>query len=221
MKERLHVFASFRFRGSFYMIDIDENRKTKDSLIIRTIDADRVDFYKKYIIDHQFRVADTCLKAADRIGMSMEDRYFLIQEALLHDVGKFFVPEDLLMKKGPLKEREFEKLKNHARLGAEYLESRHFTEDILRAVRHHHERYDGRGYPDGIKGEDIPLNSRIIAVADACDAMIYGRNYRVPVSRDCALGELEANASSQFDPYVIHAFKTLLKEREETVECSR
>jgi len=221
LKERAKLFASFRFKGSFYMIDIDVNRRTKDSLAIKAIDVARAGFYKKYIVDHQFRVADTCLKIADSIGMSREDRYFLIQEALLHDVGKFFVPEDLLMKRGPLKEEEYEKLKDHARLGAGYLEGRHFTEDITRAVRHHHERYDGQGYPDGLKGEDIPTNSRIIAVADAFDAMTFGRNYKASVSQDRALRELERNASSQFDPDVVHAFKTILKEREEMMECLR
>ncbi|WP_273701802.1 HD-GYP domain-containing protein [Tepidanaerobacter acetatoxydans] len=217
---RAKLFASFLFKGSFYLIDI-ENEKIKDSLVIKTIDAAKAGFYKKYLIDHQFRVADTCLKMADSIGMGREDSYFLVQEALLHDVGKFFVPESLLIKKGSLSKDEFEKLKDHARLGAEYLEGRHFPEDITQAVRHHHERYDGQGYPDGLKGEKIPLSSRVIAVADAYDAMTYGRSYKAPMSQKSALMELEKNTSSQFDPNVVRAFKSLLEEREAVLECLR
>ena len=221
MKKRAKLFASFLFKGSFYIIDIDENRKTRDSLVIKAIDDEKAGFYKKYLTDHQFRVADVCFKIADRIGMSSEEKYFLAQEALLHDIGKFFVSEDLLMKKGPLKEEEYKKIKDHAILGAEYLERKHFAEGIIRAVRHHHERYDGQGYPDGLKGEKIPINSRIIAVADAFDAMTYGRDYKTPMSQNRVLRELEANALSQFDPNVVRAFKSLLEEREAVLECSR
>jgi two-component system cell cycle response regulator len=125
--------------------------------------------------------------------------------ARFHDIGKVAVPEEVLRKPGPLDDREWRLMACHAEWGAELLRHLPECETIAQIVRHHHERYDGGGYPDGLKGDQIPVGSRIITVCDAYDAMISDRPYRRALPRRDALNELRDGAGEQFDPAAVAA----------------
>ena len=126
--------------------------------------------------------------------------------ALLHDVGKIGVPDNVLRKPTALSEGEWAVMKRHPEFGARIIAGIPFLEDVARIVRHHHERWDGMGYPDGLKGDRIPLGARIFAVGDSFDAMTSDRPYRPGLSKEEALTELERNIGTQFHPAVAKAF---------------
>jgi putative nucleotidyltransferase with HDIG domain len=143
---------------------------------------------------------------ARRIGLDKERVSILRLGALLHDVGKLAVPSSVLLKRGPLTEAEFGQMRRHPMAGARMLQTLGAPEMILPVVRHHHERWDGTGYPDGRKGEEIPLEARILCIADSFDAMTSTRPYRAPKLPDEAMAELERCAGTQFDPELVEAF---------------
>jgi HD-GYP domain-containing protein (c-di-GMP phosphodiesterase class II) len=124
----------------------------------------------------------------------------------LHDVGKIGVPESVLQKTGRLTPEEFEQIKKHPEIGARILRDVPQLEDILPGVLHHHERYDGRGYPAGLAGENIPLMGRIICLADCFDAMTSSRTYRKALPLEVALTEIRRCAGTQFDPVLSDEF---------------
>lgn len=126
--------------------------------------------------------------------------------SLLHDVGKIGIPDKILTKKTKLTKKEYEVLKQHTIIGEQILSPMKEIESTFDIIRHHHENFDGTGYPDGLKGNDIPMSSRIIAVCNAYDDMISERPYRKPLTKEAALKELEDNKSSQFDPVIVDAF---------------
>lgn len=192
----------------------DSCGKCGNSTVIKTLDEDKIDFYNEYLIKHQFRVAELCLKTADFLGLSRERTSLLIQCALFHDVGKFFIPEGLLMKKGPLTEEEYEDVKKHVELGASYLVQKHFNEELVKIIRHHHERFDGKGYPDGLSGDGIPYLSQILAVCDAFDAMTCGRHYKKPMNEETSIKEILSKSGRQFAPEIADAFISLFMKRE-------
>lgn len=138
--------------------------------------------------------------------------------ALLHDIGKVEVPEKILGKPGRLTPEEYEIVKVHPEAGALMVEDDPELYDLLSAVvpiiRHHHERWDGAGYPDGLAGEEIPMNARIAAVADAYDVMVAGRYYQPALPGEAAIAELERTAGSQFDPAPARALVAVRRKRE-------
>jgi len=136
----------------------------------------------------------------------------LLAGILLHDIGKIFTPKDILYKPGPLTDDEWEVMRRHPVDGAEVLQQIANLEEMACNVRHHHERYDGAGYPDRLKGEQIPLGARIAAVVDAFDAMISDRPYRKALTVDEAIKELKRCQGTQFDPQVVDAVITLYEE---------
>lgn len=180
--------------------------------ILKVISPYEADFYEKNLITHQKNVARLCTKAAKYMDLEQESVSELIQAALLHDIGKIFIPADVFMKDGRLSFDEYELVKYHAAIGALYLKIRGFPESITDAVKHHHERYDGAGYPAGLKGDSIPFFARILAVCDAADAMLAGRYYRAPISRKLVIDELLKNSRSQFDPDVVKAVIPIISE---------
>lgn len=182
--------------------------------IIRIIQPEYADFYERYIINHQVTVTRLCESVAFRLNLPYEDKILLIQSALLHDIGKFSISEKSLLQKRKLTSTEFKEIKNHAILGASYLKGRGFSDDIVETVKFHHERYDGRGYPNGLKGKKVPYLSRILSICDSFDAMISGRHYKEALPPDDAIKELEKNSGSQFDPDIASQFIILLKEKE-------
>lgn len=179
-------------------------RKTKEiegmSLhVVQTL-ADAIDAKDAYTKGHSGRVAEYSREIAKRAGYSFESQEEIYMMGLLHDVGKIGVPDAVINKPGKLTDEEFEKIKTHPGRGAKILQNIEEMPKLFIGARWHHERYDGRGYPDGLSGEEIPEEARIIAVADAYDAMTSNRSYRGVISQDVVKEELEKGAGTQFDP---------------------
>ncbi|WP_051962896.1 HD domain-containing phosphohydrolase [Mesoaciditoga lauensis] len=168
--------------------------------------------YNVYTKGHSERVAECSRNIAKMMGMDEEAQRKIHQAGLLHDVGKIFVPLEILNKNGKLTSEEYNEIKKHPIIGAELIEEGAQLKNISKIVRHHHERWDGKGYPDGLKGEEIPLESRIMAVCDTFDAMTSDRPYRKALSEEMALEEIEKNAGKQFDPAVVEVFLKMQKE---------
>jgi diguanylate cyclase (GGDEF)-like protein len=166
--------------------------------------AKAVDARDVYSGSHSERVADLAVRVAERMNLSQELVELTRLAASLHDLGKLAIPEEILRKPGPLTDPERLVLERHPQIGYRMLESLGVT-PVAEWVLHHHERWDGTGYPDGLHGEDIPLGARIIFVADAFDAMTNDRVYRSKLSVEAALEELEACAGTQFDPEAVSA----------------
>jgi putative nucleotidyltransferase with HDIG domain len=143
---------------------------------------------------------------ARRIGLDKERVSILRQGALLHDVGKLAVPSSVLLKRGPLSEVEVGQMRRHPAAGARMLETLGAPATILPVVLHHHERWDGAGYPAGSRGEEIPLEARVLCIVDSFDAMTSTRPYRAPRRPDEAWDELQRCAGTQFDPELVEAF---------------
>lgn len=144
-----------------------------------------------------------------RLGLSPRQADILHIAGHLHDIGKIGVPEAILKKRGPLTSSEFRRIKEHPRIGADIVApvtALSGSNGIARMILHHHERFDGRGYPDGLRGRDIPLGARIIAVADSLSAMLQNRPYRESMTFAEAVEEIRGCAGTQFDPDAVTAF---------------
>lgn len=159
-----------------------------------------------YLDGHAVKVAEHAARIAQRLRLPIYEVKRLRHAALLHDLGRPAVPLEILLQRSPLSEEEFERVKSHPLEGASRLEEVSYLSDMAEAVRHHHEYYDGGGYIDGLKGETIPLSARILAVADAYDAMVHPRPWRDAKTHEAALAELRENAGRQFDPEIVEHF---------------
>lgn len=178
--------------------------------------AAAIDAKDPYTKGHSERVAETSVALAQELNLSGRDIENIEYTALLHDIGKIGIADNILGKKSSLTNKEFAIIKEHTIMGAKIIEPVDFLKDSYEAIYHHHERHNGKGYPDGIKSEDIPISARIIAVADAYDAMGSDRPYRKKLNKDKILRELKDQSGKQFDPEVVKAFISVLKrEREE------
>jgi len=163
---------------------------------------------------HSERIAHYAARIAQELGLKRKEIELIRQTGLIHDVGKIFLPEDVLTARGELEPAQQAAMMSHPLLSYEVLGKSGAPEDILLAVRHHHEWYGGGGYPDGLRGQDIPLAARILAVADAFEAMTAGRFYRARRSIEEAAGELSQGKGTQFDPTVVDAFLKRLEKEE-------
>ncbi len=168
--------------------------------------AETIEMRDHYTGGHTRRVQIYADAMCQEIGLSEEDRGALKLASSLHDIGKIGIDDHILRKPGLLSEAEFAEIRRHSEYGAEILAHVKGLRHVVPIVRHHHERYDGQGYPDGLLGEEIPFLARIITVADAFDAMIIDRPYRDALPLQQALEELELNKKLQFDPLVVEAF---------------
>jgi energy-coupling factor transport system substrate-specific component len=168
-----------------------------------------------YTHGHTERVTNYSLAIARQMAadgtLQMTNNFMdnLYIAGLLHDIGKIAVPESILNKTGQLTEEEYAVMKLHTIKGAEIVKPLSLHKEVLHGIKYHHERYDGKGYPDGLKGDEIPMTAAIIAVADAFDAMTSNRPYRSALTIDEARNRLERNAGSQFDPSVVHSLLSL------------
>ena len=168
--------------------------------------AKAIDFRDRYTHGHSERVAEFSAAIARELGLSDAEVEVVQRAATLHDVGKIGVHDAVLNKPGRLSDEEFDLIRSHAAKGYEILRGAPSFEPLMPGIRHHHERYDGKGYPDGLAGENIPLIARIIGAADAYDAMTSDRIYRKALPATEARRELLRNAGTQFDPSVVRAF---------------
>nr|WP_276531799.1 HD-GYP domain-containing protein [Brevibacillus invocatus] len=163
-----------------------------------------------YTAGHTERVAQYALAIYDQMGE--EHKHLLPRDdlryaGLLHDIGKVAIPDHILLKEGKLTKEEYERIKLHPTIGADMVEQIESLAHVSSGVRYHHERWDGRGYPKQLKGEEIPLIARILAVADTFDAMISTRSYKQAVSPRAAYEEILRCSHTQFDPNVVSFFK--------------
>jgi putative nucleotidyltransferase with HDIG domain len=161
---------------------------------------------------HLCQVAAYTQMLAHRLQLPPCEADLATLAGLLHDIGKIAVPDEILVKPGRLTDQELHTVTQHAQWGAEILSRTGGFDAIHDAVCHHHEWFDGRGYPAGINGAEIPLVSRMIAIADAFDTMTAPRPYRKSVSLECALQELERSAGMQFDPELVAEFVAMVRE---------
>lgn len=160
----------------------------------------------EYTGGHSARVAEYSYRVARALKLDDAQAQLVYTAAALHDIGKIGVRDSVLAKPGPLEPAEWEHIRRHPVLGEKILSPIKLLAPVLPVVRHHHERYDGRGYPDGLAGEAIPLFARIVSIADAFEAMTSHRPYRPALPVTAALAELEANGGSQFDPELVKVF---------------
>ncbi len=204
----IHTIELVRLRRS---LRDEVKKKTREKLqeqernerlsiqVVRTL-ANAIDAKDTYTNGHSARVADYSREIAKRYGYTESQQNDIYMMGLLHDVGKIGVPDAVINKPAKLTDDEFEVIKNHPVMGARILRSITEMPKLSTGARWHHERIDGRGYPDGLHGQDIPEEARIIAVADAYDAMTSRRSYRDVMAQDVVRSEIEKGSGTQFDP---------------------
>lgn len=162
---------------------------------------------------HSLRAARLAGDVAEAIGLTPERAQFVRAAAQIHDIGKLFIPRQILDKPGPLNSREWEEMQRHPETGYE-LVHRHVPAEAARIVLMHHERFDGTGYPNAVSGKRIPLEARVLQVADAFDAITSVRPYQPALPVDYAVSELNRYAGTQFDPEAVHAIVALSRRPE-------
>ena len=165
-----------------------------------------------YTSGHAARVEEYSVRLAEAYGLPLDKIESIKTAALLHDIGKIAINDNILNKADRLTREEYEEIKKHPSIGADIISKMDFFKDITIYVRHHHERYDGKGYPDGLVGDDIPIEASILAIADSYDAMTSNRSYRKALTKEEALKEIEVNAGTQFHPLLADVFVCTMKD---------
>lgn len=184
-------------------------RQTQQAMIAM---ADAIDARDAYTAEHSHRVATLAKRIAEVAGLKDHEIERVEMAARVHDIGKIGIGNDSLHKGGPLSDDEWEVMRRHPVIGEQLLRPyRQFRHEAA-IVRHHHERWDGKGYPDKIRAHQIPIGARIIAVADTFDAMTSSRPYRAALSREVAIEEIRNNAITQFDPQIVASFLEVMEE---------
>ena len=193
-----------RVRSLLRTKDLTDHLVSIEAVVValaRTVEA-----RDHYTEQHLRRVADRAVEVARRVGMSEREIEGVRLGGLLHDLGKIAVPDSVLLKPGPLDRAEFALVRKHPEAGAEIVRPLRAFEGPEPAVLHHHEHFDGTGYPYGLRGEAIPLAARVVAVADAFDAMTTDRPYRAALSQATAFQRLEDGRGEQWDPDAVDSF---------------
>ena len=212
MKKPNNVFQLPTFSSALGLLSMaveidklkDANAKMAESMARTILKA--LDCKDHYTFGHSMRVAYFSLVTGRELGLDEQAIKDLELSAMFHDIGKIGTPDGVLNKPSRLTEEEFSVMKQHPELSYTILSEYPIFEKVARDARYHHERYDGRGYPEGLKGEDIPLHARIILIADTFDAMTSTRVYRKGLSHEVAFEELRQFTGSQFDPKCVEAF---------------
>jgi len=192
-----------------YLLRVKERKALLNSImqIVKIMEAK-----DPYIAGHSVRVAEYSEKIARKLRLNEYNVEILINLANLHDIGKIQIDLSILNKPGRFYKSDWEEVKKHPEVGYGIVREIVFLKDVAKAILYHHERIDGRGYPSGIKGDEIPLFAKILAVADAYDAMTTDRSYRPAMTKKGAIKELRVNAGTQFDKKIIKAMIEVLKE---------
>jgi putative nucleotidyltransferase with HDIG domain len=190
----------------------EEINKLNDGLLDTL--AEIIDLRDPYVLGHSKRVTSYAIKIAERMGLNPKQVEHIRKGSLLHDVGKLGISMDILAKPGALTSLEYEKIKSHPEIGARVLEINPSLRILIPIVRHHHEFYNGKGYPDGISGRQIPIEAHVVSVADAIEAMASDRPYRKARTTQYILNELKKFSGIQFDPKVVEQAIKLLESEE-------
>lgn len=212
------VAMAIRNAQLFQELKLELDRKYRLFIHTTVALAAAIDAKDHYTHGHTARVTDLTLKLAEKFREKnrklVNDKFIeqLHVSSLLHDIGKIGIPESILNKEGPLNAEEQRKMHEHPVIGEVILRPISELEDAIQGVKHHHERYDGSGYPDGLKGSQIPLIASLISVADAFDAMITDRPYRKAFSKPEAIAEIKRTSGKQFDPQIAASFIELFEE---------
>jgi putative nucleotidyltransferase with HDIG domain len=206
-----------------YRASVQERINITEKAHRETIEALAVAINAKDEVTHEhvLRVQIYAAGVARLLGCNDAEVEALRAGALLHDIGKIAVPDYVLNKPGKLTAAEFETMKSHTIIGAQILGRVEFPYPVVPVVRHHHERWDGRGYPDGLKGEDIPLTARILSVVDCFDAVREDRQYRMGMTREQAINLIMEGSGTQYDPRVVGTFLTHLPQFEAEIQAHR
>jgi putative nucleotidyltransferase with HDIG domain len=217
------ILVAIYFGHRRYRVSVDERIEGMEKAHRETIEALAVTINAKDEVTHEhvMRVQIYAAGVARLLGCSQAEIEALKAGALLHDVGKIAVPDYILNKPGKLTAAEFEKMKTHTIVGAQILGRVEFPYPIVPVVRHHHERWDGNGYPDSLKGEEIPLTARILSVVDCFDAVREDRQYRKAMTREEALDFIMSGSGTMYDPRVVGVFITHLPEFEAEILAER
>ena len=193
--------------------ELSEEHLSTIEMIRRTVDAKDT-----YTRGHSDRVSKYAILIGRKLGLSDNDLRTLEIGGLFHDIGKIGIPDNILLKENNLSNEEYDEIKKHPLIGAYIIETSTVFSSIVPIIKYHHEKYDGSGYPEGLKGQEIPLMARIISVADTFDAMTSKRSYRDSLPIDVVKNELKRNASKQFDPEIIDTFLDILNNNYNEVE---
>jgi len=203
----LSFFLLLRFQG--YVRAVSTSYDNQLEGIVKGVIA-TLELKDPYTRGHSERVAKYALMFANEIGkFSSEEQKSFYYACLLHDIGKVNIPDQILMKPGKLTNEEFEIIKTHPVVGAEAVKNVEGIKNSIYVIRSHHERWDGKGYPDQLKGEEIPLLARVSAIADAFDAMTSSRSYRDAMPFEEAYNRIIKGQGSQFDPMLVEKFKKI------------
>lgn len=189
-------------------LDLFERLETFYLEMVKTL-ARAVDSKDQYTHEHSDRASHRARRLAAEMQLPEQMARYVEYAALLHDIGKIGIDEAILLKPGKLTPEEYEQMKKHPVIGHQILAPVKFLGPVAQMVLYHQEWYDGRGYPEGLKGDQIPLGARMVAVIDAWDAMMSDRPYRKSLGREKAIGELKRGSGTQFDPKVVEAFLKL------------
>ncbi len=202
-----------RFSALMRLYHLMEDMERAESILVTMSRiAEAKDTYTE---SHLERVSALAIKVGEIMGFSIEQLNNLRRGAMLHDIGKLAIPDAILLKPGKLTDEEYEVIKSHPVRGYEICEPLKSLKPCLDVILYHHERWDGRGYPKGLKGEEIPVSARIVAVVDSFDAMRTQRPYRKALPFEVAKSEVEKNLGTQFAPDAAEAFLELLNNRED------
>lgn len=198
-----------------YQLEATTRRSQRLFLNVIQVMAKVLEAKDPYTKFHSQNVAKYARQIGKRIGYSSEKLEMLQIAGILHDFGKIGIKEAVLNKPGSLTEEEYHAIRRHPMIASTILEPIEELETIINDIRHHHERFDGRGYPDNLAGEQIPMGARILCVADSFDAMTSPRSYHEPMSDEEALEELQRCGGTQFDPHIVTAFIEIVRENSE------
>lgn len=200
--------------------ELKEANEKLENAYLQSIETLRytVEAKDPYTKGHSDRVSEYSVLIGKYLGLSDEDLHTLKIGGLFHDIGKIGIPDSILLKPSKLTPTEYSEIKNHPAIGVHILSNAIIFKDIIPIVKHHHERYDGLGYPSKLKGDDIPYLARITAVADTFDAMTSKRTYRDSLDLDFVKEEIEKNRRLQFDPQIADVFLDILKNHYDEIE---
>jgi len=183
--------------------------------------AKAIEAKDKYTEGHSERVSLYSKRLAKKIGMAEEEQEIIRRGALLHDIGKIGIPEQILCKPAPLDRDEYLVMKEHPMIGAKIAEPLRNSVPYINMIKHHHEMYDGSGHPDKLKGEEIPIEARIVSIVDAYDAIVTTRPYRKGSPKEVAFDILRQGKATQWDPNLVDAFIEMMEEWEEEKRLKR